>query len=143
MKSSIAYLAAPLIGWLIAQASKNFLNKTRTGSAGIGKYLRSGDMPSAHTAVVITLATVIFAHEGFSGLFAVTFWFAAITIYDALVARRSIGEQGVSLVKLLKRSELAKEPLPRVAIGHKPLEVLGGAVIGIVVGLVVAFFITN
>lgn len=142
MKSSYAYLLAPLFAWLIAQVLKNVLNTSRQGSAGIAGRLRSGDMPSAHSAVVISLASVIFFHEGFSNLFAVVLWFAAIIVYDALVARRSIGEQGNALLRLIEKSPFAKDPLPRVAIGHKPLEVLVGAFIGAVVGGVVALFIT-
>lgn len=140
MESNFAYLLAPAIAWTIAQVLKNLLNKDRKGSVGIARHLRSGDMPSAHTSVVIALSTVILVHEGISSLFAVTIWFAAITVYDALVARRSIGEQGLALVKLLKKSSFAKDQMPRVAIGHKPLEVVGGAIIGVVVGYIVALF---
>lgn len=142
MKNSIAYLVVPAIAWVIAQALKNVLNKDRVGTAGIAGRLRSGDMPSAHTAVVISLLTIIFIKEGVSALFALAFWFAAITIYDALVARRSIGEQGIALVRLLGKSAFAKDPLPRVAVGHKPLEVVAGAVIGAATALIVALFIT-
>lgn len=141
MKSSVAYLIAPLIGWLVAQTLKNILGGVQKGGGRVEKYLTSGGMPSAHTAVVITLVTVIFVHEGFSELFAVAVWIASITVYDSLVARRSVGEQGVALTKLLKKSE-TKEPLPRVALGHKPLEVLAGAIIGALTGGVVALFIT-
>lgn len=142
MKSSYAYLFAPAIAWLIAQILKNLLNEKRKGSAGIAGRLRSGDMPSAHTAVVVALSTVIFFSEGISNLLAVTVWFAAITIYDALVARRSIGEQGLALTKLLKKSSFAQDTMPSVAIGHKPLEVMVGAVIGGIIGWGVALFIT-
>lgn len=142
MKSSIAYLLAPLLAWLIAQIAKNLIGKRGRRKGGVEKYLLSGGMPSAHTATVITLVTVIFVNEGFSALFAVAAWFAAIIVYDALVARRSIGEQGVALTKLLKKNG-SKEPLPLVALGHKPLEVVAGAAIGILTGLLVALFITN
>lgn len=142
MKSSIAYLLAPLIGWLIAQIAKNLISKRGHRGGGVEKYLLTGGMPSAHTATVVTLITVIFVNEGFSALFAVTAWFAAIIIYDALVVRRSVGEQGMALTKLLKKNG-SKEPLPFVALGHKPLEVAAGAAIGIVTGVIVALFITN
>lgn len=141
MKSSIAYLLAPLLAWLIAQVAKNLIGR-RGRQGGVEKYLMSGGMPSAHTATVITLVTVIFVHEGLSALFAVAVWFAAIIVYDALVARRSIGEQGVALTKLLKKSEY-KEKLPLVALGHRPLEVIAGAAIGVLTGAIVALFITN
>lgn len=140
MKSSVAYLIAPLIGWLIAQITKNVLGVHGTHGS-IEKYLTSGGMPSAHTATVITLMTVIFVHEGFSALFAVAAWFAALTVYDSLVARRSIGEQGVAIRKLIKESG-QKVAFPKVALGHKLPEVVVGAAIGLVTGYVVALFIT-
>lgn len=143
MKASLAYLVAPLIVWVIAQAAKDILGAISTKQGSFTKYFRSGGMPSAHTAVVVTLATIIFAHEGLSELFVVVFWIASITIYDALVARHSIGEQGKALVKLLQSSKFSKDPLPHVALGHKPLEVAVGAALGVAVGIIVAFFITN
>lgn len=142
MKSSFAYLLAPFIGWLVAQTIKNILG-IQSGKYGrVEKYLTSGGMPSAHTATVITLVTVIFVHEGCTALFAVVVWVAALTVYDSLVARRSIGEQGTALTKLLKTSG-HKGDMPKVALGHKPVEVVVGAIIGVLVGWIVALFITN
>ena len=142
MESNIAYLLAPFFGWLIAQIVKIVINRTTKKEGGFSKYFSSGEMPSAHTATVMALLTVLFITEGFSPLFAVAATFGAVTVYDALVARRSIGEQGVALVKLLGKSPFSKDPLPRVALGHRPLEVIVGGGIGIAVGLTVAFFIT-
>ena len=99
-------------------------------------------MPSSHTAVVVALASTILFHEGVSELFAVAGTFAIITIYDAMVARRSIGEQGAALVKLLQKSAKPGDALPRVAIGHKPLEVVAGILLGLAIGATVAKFIT-
>ncbi len=140
MKSSYAYLLAPILGFMVAQTLKYFL---RSASQRTWKdFLRSGNMPSGHSTVVASLSSVIFAHEGFSTLFAVSATLAMLTIYDALVARRSIGEQGQALIRLIEKSPFAKDPLPRVALGHKPQEVIVGTGIGIVIGCVVAFFIT-
>ena len=142
MNSGFVYLLTPLVAWLIAQTIKVTLQRGKKDQTGFSKYLSSGDMPSAHTAVVASLATAIFVHEGVSSLFAVAATLAAVTIYDALVARRSIGEQGRALLKLIEKSSFAKDPLPLVALGHKPLEVLAGLGLGTVTGALVAFFIT-
>jgi acid phosphatase family membrane protein YuiD len=143
MESSYAYILAAFLGWFIAQIIKNLLNMADLQkSKGFSKYLSSGDMPSAHTATVIALTSSIFFSQGVSDLFALASVFSAITIYDALVARRSIGEQGVALLRLIEKSTFAKDPLPKVALGHKPLEVLVGAVLGTGVGAIVAIFIT-
>ena len=135
MQSNIVYLLAPFVAWLIAQTVKIVLNASLKQKHGFSKYFMSGDMPSAHTATVVALTTVISVHEGPSSLFAVVACFAAITVYDSLVARRSIGEQGAALLRLIETSPFAKDPLPRVALGHKPLEVVVGGLIGVLVGV--------
>ncbi len=140
MQSSYAYLLAPVGGFVVAQLIKYVL---RPASQRTWKSLfYSGSMPSGHSAVVASISTVIFVHEGFSTLFAVVATLAMLTIYDALVARRSIGEQGQALVRLIETSPFANDPRPRIALGHKPKEVVAGTGIGIVVGCIVAFFIT-
>ncbi len=98
-------------------------------------------MPSAHTATVVSLMTVIGAIEGVtSGLFALAAVFAAVTAYDSMIARRASGEQGLAVRKLLEMSPFSKDPLPYHALGHRPLEVAAGALLGLIVGLLVAIF---
>jgi acid phosphatase family membrane protein YuiD len=141
MKPSVAYLLAPVLGFMTAQTIKYVLASRK--EKNWRQFFRSGSMPSSHAAVVVSLATVIFVNEGFSSLFSVAAVLTMITVYDALVARRSIGEQGAALVRLIEKSPFAKDPLPRVALGHKPLEVVAGTALGIVLGTIVAISITN
>ncbi len=140
MKSSYAYLLAPVLGYVTAQAIKYILGIKQ--HRGWREWVRSGGMPSGHTASVVALLSVIGFHEGITDLFAISVAFATLFIYDALVARRSIGEQGNALLRLIEKSPFAKDPLPKVALGHKPAEVAVGAVLGIVIGYIVAIFIT-
>ena len=141
MKPSVAYLLAPVLGFMTAQTLKYVLASKR--EKNWRQFFRSGSMPSSHTAVVVSLATVIYAHAGFSELCAVVAVLTMITVYDALVARRSIGEQGTALVRLLEKSPFAKDPLPKIALGHKPKEVLVGGGLGLALGIIVAIFITK
>jgi len=139
-----AYFIAAGLAFGIAQLIKYFLNKRMANSSGWRQLYMSGRMPSGHTATMVALATVVAVRDGLeSGLFAVTAVIAIITAYDAMMSRRSAGEQGLALTKLLQKSPFAKDPLPYVALGHKPLEVLAGGTLGIVIGLVVAFLITK
>ena len=140
LKSSYAYLLAPILGYLTAQTIKYILGLKR--NRGWREWFRSGGMPSGHTASVVSLLAVIGFHEGITELFAVAVAFATLFIYDALVARRSIGEQGNALLRLIEKSPFAKDPLPRVALGHKPAEVAVGGLLGIAIGYIVALFIT-
>jgi acid phosphatase family membrane protein YuiD len=130
-----------VLGYAVAQGLKYVFPKA--GKRTWREWFRSGSMPSSHSAVVTALASVILFHEGATDLFAVAATLVMITTYDALMARRSIGEQGTALLRLIEKSPFAKDPLPRVALGHKPLEVIAGMGVGTLVGFFVAFLITK
>ena len=140
MKSSYAYILAAFLGYFVAHTIKYFLQPS---AERIWKrWIRTGGFPSAHTAVMTALTVSIFVHEGVSTLFAVAGIFSAIVIQDAFSARRSIGEQGVALNQLIKKvSPGIKAPF--VAMGHTVVEVIGGGVLGVLVGMTVALFITK
>jgi acid phosphatase family membrane protein YuiD len=132
------YLIAIIAGWLIAQGSKYLLVAVRQRRFDHFRQLYlSGNMPSAHSATTVALVVVIALRDGIeSGLFAVAALFAAIVMYDAIMVRRSSGEQGEAIQKLIKEQK-SSVPLPRAAKGHTPVEVAVGAVLGVVIGAVV------
>ena len=136
------YIIAPALAWLVAQGAKYLIAslKGRAFKNPRQLYL-SGSMPSAHSASVISLLMVIGVKDGVgSGLFGLGVLFAAIVMYDAVMVRRSSGEQGDSLTDLIKEQG-SKVRLPRVAKGHTPPEVFVGAIVGIIVGVIVALVI--
>lgn len=135
MQSSYAYILAAVLGYVVAHTIKHFLQPKDKRSWK--RWVQTGNFPSSHTAVVVALVTTIFMYEGVSTLFAVAGVFAAITIQDSVSSRRSIGEQGSALSRLLKKLS-SDEPEPYVAVGHTVKEMLAGAAIGIVIGVVVA-----
>lgn len=137
------YLIAIVAGWIAAQGAKYLLIAIKKRSlSDIRQLYLSGNMPSAHSATTIALVTVIGLRDGLqSGLFAVAALLAGIVMYDAMMVRRSSGEQGEAIQKLIKEQK-SKVALPRAAKGHTPVEVAVGAVLGAVVGLVV-FLATN
>lgn len=132
------YIIAAASAWIIAQGLKYVVASVKGRKLTSLKQLYlSGSMPSAHTATVIALLCVIGFRNGTgSAIFGLATLFAAVVMYDAVMVRRSSGEQGNALVKLLKQMN-KKSQLPRVAKGHTPAEVLGGAAVGIVVGTLV------
>lgn len=132
------YVIAIIATWLIAQGAKYVIIaiKQRSFSQLRQLYL-SGNMPSAHSASVTALVVVTGLRDGVeSGLFALATLFAAIVMYDAVMVRRSSGEQGAAIQQLIKEQK-SKVALPRAAKGHTPVEVLVGMLLGIVVGIVV------
>lgn len=132
------YIIAILAAWLVAQGAKYFLVAIRQRRFDhIRQLYLSGNMPSAHSATVVALITVIALRDGFgSGLFGLAALFAAIVMYDAMMVRRSSGEQGVAIQQLIKEQK-SKVALPRAAKGHTPLEVVVGGLLGGLIGLVV------
>lgn len=137
------YLLAPLIAWLLAQSIKYLLNRRAQRGQAWRLLYQSGNMPSAHTATLVSLTTMIGIHDGLdSGLFALAVIVTAMAAYDALMVRRSGGEQGIALRKLLEISPFKKDPFPYQALGHRPLEVAVGALLGVVVAVCVGMFTT-
>lgn len=134
------YIIAGAAGWIVAQAAKYVIASYKAGGlASLRQLYLSGHMPSAHSATVVAVLVVIGAQDGVgSGLFGLAVVFASVVLYDAMMVRRSSGEQGIALTGVIKESK-SKVPLPRVAMGHTPLEVFVGSLLGLVVGLVVNY----
>ena len=133
------YIIAILAGWIIAQGAKYVIValKNRNFDHFRQLYL-SGNMPSAHSATTVALCVVVGLRDGFgSALFAVTALLAGIVMYDAMMVRRSSGEQGLAIHALIALSKNKEIVLPRAARGHTPLEVAVGAILGAAIGVVV------
>ena len=138
MSALSPYILAVIAGWVIAQGAKYVLKVIQTGDVGqLRQLYLSGNMPSAHATSVAALLTVIGMSDGIdSGLFALAALFAAIVMYDAVMVRRSSGEQGKAIQLLIKESKSTIK-IPRAAKGHTPIEVFVGALLGVIIGVVV------
>ena len=97
-------------------------------------------MPSSHSAVVVSLATLIGKDIGVdTPMFAISLLFAFVVMYDAAGVRRAAGKQARLLNKIVETPGLTglqvQEKLVEV-LGHTPKQVLVGALIGLAVGLI-------
>ncbi len=130
------YIVAIVVGFVGSQIVKAAIALVQHKHRGIRANLFiSGGMPSSHSATIIAVWTTILLLDGpGSGLFGLASAVAMIVLYDAVKVRRSSGEQGVALIALIKEQG-SKLPLPRVAMGHTPTEVLAGALLGVLVGI--------
>lgn len=141
------YLVAAGLAWVAAQTLKHLARLAgRNQRVFLGNprnvLLLSGGMPSAHSATVTALATVIGLTEGIdSGLFALSALFASVVMYDAVMVRYSSGRQGDLLNRLLLEYK-SKLTAVRVAHGHTVVEVVVGSVLGLIIGVVVFFTLT-
>lgn len=134
------YIIAIIAAWLIAQGAKYMIVAVRQRDFNhLRQLYLSGNMPSAHSATVMSLLAVIALRDGVTtGIFAVAALFAAIVMYDAMMVRRSAGEQGIAIQELIKEQH-SHVALPRAARGHTPVEVAVGAILGALIGVVVFF----
>lgn len=130
------YILAIVIGWTVSQLIKTIISAVNHKSLSLRKILFvSGGMPSSHSATIMAVWTVILLADGIqSGLFGLASAVALVFLYDAVKVRRSSGEQGIALSALIQEQK-SEVPLPRVAMGHTPLEVLAGSLLGIVIGI--------
>lgn len=133
------YLLVAALGWVFAQGLKYVFAVIKTKKIGnFRQFYASGSMPSSHSACVVGLATVVGLLDGFdTALFGIAFLFACVVMYDAVMVRRSSGEQGIAIQELIKLGK-TKIVLPRAAKGHTPLEVAAGAILGVMLGVAVA-----
>lgn len=132
------YIVALIAGWVVAQGAKYIIMVIRHRSFDhLRQLYLSGNMPSAHSATVVALVVVIGLRDGIdSGLFGLAALLASIVMYDAMMVRRSSGEQGEAIQQLI-REQKSSITLPRAAKGHTPVEVLIGGALGCVIGVVV------
>lgn len=96
------------------------------------KLYQTGGMPSAHSAGVMALSTMVGIYEGFGSIiFAITLYFSLIVMYDAAGIRRSAGQHARVLNRIIKTGEIKDVNKLVEQLGHTPFEVLMGSILGI------------
>ena len=135
------YIVVPFLLWFFIQLFKVIYDLITTKKFNFKRILGAGGMPSSHSAVVVGLATLIGKGEGVdSPTFALSMVLAFVVMYDAAGVRRAAGKQAELLNKLIETPGLSgmqvSEKLVEV-LGHTPFQVLVGALIGFVVGIIV------
>lgn len=153
LKGSI-YMNYPLISSLIAiiftQLIKYPIAKQKNkGAVDINIVTSTGGMPSSHSAATSSLITALALQYGVSSPYvSIAVIFGVIVMFDSMGVRRQSGEQGVVLDHLIKKGVISPESLSfpddkpyqdfivRKYLGHKPSEVIGGVLTGILLALV-------
>lgn len=134
------YLIVPISVWFFIQLFKLIWDIVVTHKFNFKRILGAGGMPSSHSAVVTSLATMIGKTQGLtSPIFALSVIFACVVMYDAAGVRRAAGKQAKLLNKLIETPGLTnlqvQEKLVEV-LGHTPVQVFAGALIGVIVGII-------
>lgn len=138
-------LICAMCGWIVAQIIKIFTGMYEQGTMSIRKVLFSnGGMPSSHTASVIGLTTAALLQHGVgSSVFAICAILSIIVVNDAVGVRYETGKQAVLLNKITKKlfsgAPEHKHGLLKELVGHTPLQVFMGAILGIGVAIALYF----
>lgn len=137
-------LSVALLSWLAAQVLKTLINYALSGQFEAERLWGAGGMPSAHSALVCSMFLATAKSQGVnSPAFAFAFVLAAIVMYDAMGVRLETGKQAKVLNQMMDGFFDSEGSLPgqikklKEKVGHTPLEVLSGALLGILIAVLI------
>ncbi len=135
-------LNVAVVSWMSAQFIKTLLNYLKYRKFNPERLIGAGGMPSAHSASVCGLTIAVARSVGFaSPLFAIAFLLAAVVMYDAMGVRRQAGEHARVINMIVRKNKNYITYMPKDKnglkefLGHTPLEVMGGALLGILIAM--------
>ena len=133
-------LMTAIVSWALAQLIKIIIELIRTHRINWQLIFATGGMPSSHSSLVVALATATGLRQGFdSSLFSIATVLAFVVLYDAQGIRRQAGNQARIINRMLQNVENAGIKVDKnlkELLGHTPIQVMGGTVLGIIVALV-------
>lgn len=131
-------IGVSILSWAIAQIIKIIIDLCETKTLDLNLIMSSGGMPSSHSSFVVSLATSVGLREGFnSTAFSVCFVLCMVVMYDAAGVRRAAGKHAAIINKMIENMTKIKidEKLKEL-LGHTPVEVAAGAILGVIVSVV-------
>ena len=135
--NSLKYIIIPFIIAIFSQIVKTIIETIKYKKINISRLFDGmGGMPSTHSTLTSSLTTIIYLNYGVTSiLFALSLFFSLIVIYDSMGIRYESGNQARVINKVVGTN--LKEKL-----GHNPLEVLAGVVLGITLGIIMNIIFT-
>ena len=128
-----------ICSWFIAQVIKIIIELIRKKKLKLSLIMSSGGMPSSHSSFVVAVTTVLGLTEGFdSPIFALGAIVSLVVMYDASGVRRAAGKHAKIINEMLagiENSGIVLDKKLKEMLGHTPIEVLCGAILGITVAL--------
>ena len=130
-----------LTGWAVAQVLKTIIHALVTRQFDIRRIFGDGGMPSGHSATVTAMATCAAIQYGLGSFeFAVTVMLAIIVMHDAMGVRLETGKQAI-IIKVISKlmedmgKDISGEEKLKEFVGHTPMQVVAGAILGVCVAL--------
>lgn len=127
-----------LLAWMAAQLLKTVIYAVVNRSLDVRRLFGDGGMPSGHSATVTAMAVTAAMEYGLSSpIFAVAAILAIIVMHDAMGVRLEAGKHAQALNELLNlfSSDLENDTKLKEFLGHTPLQVFFGALLGLIIGL--------
>lgn len=133
------YLIVPFVTWFCVQTFKVLWELATTKKFNFKRIIGAGGTPSSHTAIVVSITTMVGRSQGINSvIFAVSLIFSLVVMYDACGVRRQAGKQARILNDIVNTPGLStvqvREKLVE-ALGHTPLQVIVGAIVGFTAGM--------
>ena len=141
------FLLTSLSSWFVAQVLKTIIHAIETKKLDFERLIGDGGMPSGHSATVTSLATFCGLHFGFGSFqFALAGILAIIVCHDATGVRQETGKQAAVLNEIIEAFELLapdkiSEANLKEFVGHTPIQVLAGILLGIANACAMYFWI--
>lgn len=139
------FLLTSLSSWFVAQVLKTIIYAIQNKKLDMERLFGDGGMPSGHSATVSSLSVFCGLHFGFGTFqFAVTAILAIIVCHDAMGVRLETGKQALVINEILEAFELLapdkiSEANLKEFVGHTPIQVLAGILLGIINAIVMFF----
>jgi acid phosphatase family membrane protein YuiD len=140
-------LITGISSWFVAQLAKTIIYAIINKKLVLERMVGDGGMPSGHSATVTSLAVISGLSFGFDSFqFAVTALLAVIVCHDAMGVRLETGKQAQIINEMVEAFEVwTKKELPEIKlkefVGHTPIQVIAGIILGVSTGCVMHFWI--
>lgn len=137
------FIIIPFLGIFFSQIIKFILESIKYKRFCLDRLLSgSGGMPSTHSSFVSSLTTLIYLEYGISSIyFAISLIFSLVIIYDSMGVRYEAGKQAELLNDIVEKINFnSKMKELKEKVGHKPIEVLCGVLLGISISLIFSSF---
>ena len=136
-------LIVGIVSWFLAQVLKCISNLILTKKFSIERLFGDGGMPSGHSATVVSVAVATGLYEGFNtAIFAVAMILAIVVMHDAMNVRYQAGKQAellnamADMFEKLTGADLPNEEKLKELLGHTPLQVAAGCILGIATAII-------
>lgn len=145
MENYNVFIIVPFIAFSMAQIIKFVIESIKDRKIRLNRLFGFGGMPSGHSALTVSLTTLTIVLKGVNSFeFAISLLFTLIVLADAMGVRFETGRQAIVINDVIEELIESGEDIKRVnlkeKVGHKPIEVFAGAILGILVASAFIYF---